>query len=93
MERPDPFAYLTEAGIELSRVLHGEQSFAYHVMAYAGDELTFESHVADAYQRKGGALLFLVRQTRVTRSGELIAELRTVMVARSETLRYPHETL
>ncbi len=82
MDRPDPFSFLTEAGIDLAGVLHGEQRFTYHAMAYAGDELTFESHIADTYEKKGGALRFLVRETRVTRAGEPIADLTTVIVVR-----------
>jgi hypothetical protein len=87
MDRPDPFSFLAEAGIDLARVLHGEQRFAYHAMAYAGDELTFESHIADAYDKKGGALRFLVRQTHVTRAGELIADLTNVIVVRMQEAR------
>lgn len=82
MDRPDPFSFLTEAGIELSQVLHGEQSFTYTGMAYAGDELTFESRIADTYQKKGGALTFLIRETQVTRAGEPIALLTNVIVVR-----------
>jgi hypothetical protein len=80
MDRPDPFAFLTEAGIDLNRVLHGEQSFTYHALCHAGDSLTFESRITDDYERKGGALRFLVRRTRVTRAGESIADLGNVIV-------------
>ncbi len=73
-----------DMGIELARVLHGEQSFTYHRMAYAGDVLSFDCHVADIYQKKGGALDFLVRETRVTNQrGEHVADLRNVLVQRN----------
>jgi acyl dehydratase len=73
-----------DMGIELARVLHGEQSFAYHRMAYAGDVLSFDCQVADIYQKKGGALDFLVRETRVTNQrGEHVADLRNVLVQRN----------
>ena len=45
-------------------MLHGEQEFSYHAMAYAGDELTARSRVTDVYEKKGGALEFLVRRDR-----------------------------
>ncbi|MEU8798528.1 MaoC family dehydratase N-terminal domain-containing protein [Spirillospora sp. NPDC048819] len=80
MERPDPFVFLAEAGVDLNRVLHGEQSFTYHALCHAGDTLTFESRITDDYERKGGALRFLVRQTRVTREDEPIADLGSVIV-------------
>ncbi|MEO3827032.1 MaoC family dehydratase N-terminal domain-containing protein [Actinomadura sp. B10D3] len=87
MDRPDPFAFLSEAGIDLERVLHGEQSFTYHALCYAGDSLTFESSITDDYERKGGALRCLVRQTRVTRADEPIADLSNVIVVQQSKAR------
>jgi hypothetical protein len=87
MDRPDPFAFLTEAGIDLAHVLHGEQSFTYHALCHAGDSLTFESRITDDYERKGGALRFLVRETRVTRGREPIADLGNVIVVRQPEAR------
>ena len=43
-------------GFDLGRILHAEQGFDYHGMAYAGDVLTFDTRVLDVYQKKGGAL-------------------------------------
>lgn len=71
-------------GLDASRILHGEQQFVYHRMAYAGDVLTFDVTVADVYQKKGGALDFLVKDTRVTRQdGAHIADLRGIVVQRN----------
>jgi len=73
-----------EVGIQPARILHGEESFTYHRPAYAGDKLLFESRIADIYDKKGGALSFLVRETRVTNTrGEHIADLRSVLVHRN----------
>ena len=73
-----------EAGIIPSRILHGEESFVYHRLAYAGEKLLFESRIADIYEKKGGTLSFLVRETRVTNSrGEHVADLRSVLVHRN----------
>lgn len=83
MEQPDPFAWLSRVGLDLARVLHGEQLFSYHAMAYAGETLRFESRIADIYDKKGGALEFLVKETRVSnRQGVHIADLRSVIVQR-----------
>jgi acyl dehydratase len=80
---PDPFGYLTDLGVDLRYVLHGEQSFTYHAMAHAGDTLTASPYIADIYAKKGGALEFVVRHTTVTRAtGELVAELEDVTVVR-----------
>jgi len=74
-----------EMGIRLDRILHGEQSFTYHRMAYAGDVLHFRGVITDLYDKKGGALEFVVRETRVTnQKGEHVADLRGVIVHRSE---------
>ncbi|QGZ55147.1 MaoC family dehydratase N-terminal domain-containing protein [Paraburkholderia acidiphila] len=82
-EQPDG-SWRDEIGIELPRILHGEQSFTYHRLAYAGDVLLFESRIADIYDKKAGALEFVVRETRVTNQrGEHVADLRSVIVQRN----------
>jgi acyl dehydratase len=83
MERPDPFGWLTALDIDLRRVLHGEQSFAYHAMAHAGDVLTLRSRITDVAVKKGGALELLTKQTSVTRDGQPVAEAISVIVVRS----------
>ena len=82
LERPDPFGYLAELGIDLRQVLHGRQAFQYHAMAYAGDTLTLRSSIADVLTRKAGSTEILVRQTGITRDGELIADAASTIVVR-----------
>jgi acyl dehydratase len=83
LEQPDK-RWRDEIGIQVARILHGEQSFTYHRMAYAGDVLLFECHIADIYDKKGGALDFVVRETRVTnQKGEHVADMRSVLVHRN----------
>ncbi|MFS2122696.1 MaoC family dehydratase N-terminal domain-containing protein [Pseudomonas sp. Pseusp97] len=70
-------------GFDLGRILHAEQAFDYHAMAFAGDLLTFETRVADVYEKKGGALTFVVLETRVSNQrGEHIADIRASLVQR-----------
>jgi acyl dehydratase len=70
--------------LDLGRILHAEQEFLYHRMAYAGDTLTFETRVANVFEKKGGALQFVVNETRVTNQhGEHVADLRASLVQRS----------
>lgn len=84
MESPDPAAIRKLLGLDYRRVLHGEQGFTYHRMAYAGDVLTFEQRIEDIYDKKGGVLEFVVRQTRVSNQrGEHVADLRSVTVQRN----------
>ncbi|WP_194726046.1 MaoC family dehydratase N-terminal domain-containing protein [Noviherbaspirillum malthae] len=84
MDAPNPAAVRELLGIDIGKVLHGEQSFTYHAMAYAGDRLSFEQRISDIYDKKNGALEFVVRDTRVTnQDGALVAELRGVTVVRN----------
>jgi acyl dehydratase len=77
-------SWRTELGIVPARVLHGEQHFSYHRMAYAGDTLHYSARIADIYDKKNGALEFVVRDTRVTNQrGEHVADLRSVLVHRN----------
>ncbi|UVE19602.1 MaoC family dehydratase N-terminal domain-containing protein [Pseudomonas sp. LS44] len=70
-------------GFSLGRILHAEQSFSYHRMAFAGDVLTFDSRIVDVYEKKNGALQFVVTETRVTNQhGEHIADVRASTVQR-----------
>lgn len=79
-----PATWRDEIGIKLERVLHGEQSFTFHRMAYAGEALRFEAHIADIYDKRNGALEFVVNETQVTNGrGERVAEFRSVLVQRN----------
>ena len=84
MESPNPAAIRDLLGMDYKRLLHGEQGFTYHAMAHAGDTLTFSQRIEDIYDKKNGALEFVVRKTRVTNQrDELVAELRCVTVIRN----------
>lgn len=72
-----------QIGLPVEKLLHGEQAFTYHRIPCAGDTVTVHSHVEDIFERKGGALEFCVKQSRVIdERGELVAELRSVLVCR-----------
>jgi hypothetical protein len=83
LESPDSFLFLAEAGVDLRFVLHGEQSFTYHLLAYPGDVLTARPRIADVYSKKGGSLEFIVKETAITRAdGSVVADLTAVIVVR-----------
>jgi acyl dehydratase len=74
---------LGDLQIPLSKLLHGEQSFDYHRPACVGDTVTVRSTISDIYDKKNGALEFVVKTSRATNQrDELVAELRTVIVCR-----------
>ena len=78
----DQLGFLTTLGVDLRRILHGEQSFDYHRLAYAGDALTLQDRIEDVYAKQGGALEFILHVTDVVRAGEPIATARGVIIVR-----------
>jgi acyl dehydratase len=82
----DDFRWLSDLGIDLRAVLHGEQSFRYATLAHAGDTLRLMRRIVDAYQKRDGRLQFLVRETSVTRpDGTPVATMRETVVVRELT--------
>jgi acyl dehydratase len=84
LDEPDPIAWVTGLGINLQTILHGEQSFEYLQMAFAGDHLTIEAKITDIYEKKGGALEFLVTETTIVNQlGQLVAKMKCSTVIRN----------
>lgn len=84
MAQPNGLDWLREIGANPARILHGEQSFAYHGTVCAGDVITFETHLADIYDKKNGTLEFVLRKSRATNQlGQCVADLATLVVHRS----------
>lgn len=77
------FRLLEDLQVPIARLLHGEQGFTYHRPACVGDTVTVRTTVSDIYDKKNGALEFVVKDSRATnQNGELVAELRSVLVCR-----------
>lgn len=74
---------LQQLEVPIAKLLHGEQSFRYHRPVCAGDTVTVRSRIEDIYDRKNGALEFVVKTSRATNQrDELVAEMRSVLVCR-----------
>jgi acyl dehydratase len=72
-------------GIDMGRILHGEQAFTHYRPIYAGDRLTLTTITSDIYAKKGGLLEFVVQDTRaVNMAGQLCGEMRVVTVVRND---------
>ena len=82
MEREDPYDWFKQLNIPLQNVLHGEQKFADHRIACAGDTLNFRGEVAGVYHKKQGMLEFLVHKNyvRAANSGHDVAEFQRTLV-------------
>lgn len=83
LARPDPLARYKEIGIDIGGLLHGEQEFEYFAPVCAGDRITLETAIADIYDKKNGALEFMVEKTNVTNQDrELVARMTQTLVIR-----------
>jgi acyl dehydratase len=75
---------LADLEIPIARILHAEQSFTHHKPVCAGETVTVQSRIADIFDKKNGALEFLVKTSEVRNDNdELVAELRSVLVVRN----------
>ncbi|WP_375000897.1 MaoC family dehydratase N-terminal domain-containing protein [Aeromicrobium sp. CTD01-1L150] len=83
LESTDPFAYLSALGVDLRRVLHGEQTFTYATTLYAGDTVHVRPAITDVFDKQGGALEFICKETVYTRSDELIARATSTFIVRN----------
>ncbi len=83
MDDPDPLYWLKDLGVNLMYILHGQQRFDYHAPAFAGDSLSFDASISDIYDKKGGAMEFVVKKTEVhNQNGLHIATLASTVVYR-----------
>jgi len=84
MEAEQPFVLLADMGIDKRKTVHGEQQFTYLKPIVAGDVLTGQQKVVEMYDKKGGALTFIVTETRLTNQlNEAVCDMRTVIVVRN----------
>jgi hypothetical protein len=79
-ERESPLGDLGDLDLDPGQVLHGEQAFDYLALLYAGDPVRVTSRYADAYEKGGGRLQFLVRESRFHRGEELVARASSTLV-------------
>lgn len=81
---PSAESIMGKLGVDIGRVLHGEQQFTYGKPIYAGDTITMKTRISDIYDKKGGALDFIVQDMEaVNQKGESVGVSRTVIVVRN----------
>jgi acyl dehydratase len=84
-EGADSGALLRDLGVDISRVLHGEQEFEIHRQLVPGETYLCRTKVVDLYEKTGrsGPMAFVVRETAVTdHTGEIVVTMRHVTVVR-----------
>ncbi len=72
-------------GIDYKRLLHAEESFEYYLPLYANDEVVLQGEVIDIFDKKGGALQFLVMQTEIKKNQKLAQVIRGTLVMKEAT--------
>lgn len=78
----NPLGWISDLGADLRLVLHGTQRFDYRRMVFAGDDLALRPRITDIFEKRGGALEFVIVTTSVTRGDEEVAELTETIVIR-----------
>jgi len=72
-----------DLGLDYSRVVHGDQRFAYERPVVAGDELVVIDHIEDIMTRAGNDLMNIRQEVRTT-AGEHVATVWHKTVVRGE---------
>lgn len=72
-----------EAGVDFSRLVHGEEGFVHHAPIVAGDELVAETSV-QRIRSAGGHDMVTLETTVSTSAGEPRATTKSVVVIRGE---------
>ena len=71
-------------GISMRRVLHVEQSFSLHGEVHVGDEVEITREIIDMYDKRAGALSFVVVRTRFKAEEALVCESVQTLMVRNE---------
>lgn len=78
-----PYSYLREMGVDIGRLLHGEQTFEYGETIFAGDKITVETTILDIASKKGGAFDVITAQTdALNDAGRCCVRQRTILIVR-----------
>jgi acyl dehydratase len=74
---------IEDLGVNIGNVLHGEQRFTYHAPIHAGDRMRLRTKTVDIYEKKGGALEFIVQDTTAHNQDDILCvSTRTIVVVR-----------
>lgn len=84
MESNSLWDNIEKMGVPVGKILHGSQTFKYHQPICAGDRITFETKVSNIFDKKDGALEFIVENSSGTnQDGSVVIELERVIVVRN----------
>lgn len=84
-ETADTGSMLRDLGVDIGRILHGEQEFEHYKPIRPGETYLCRSRVTDIYEKTGrsGAMAFVVREMAVTDGdNEIVCLVRHITVVR-----------
>ena len=84
-ENADTGAMLKDLGVDISRILHGEQEFEHYKPIRPGETYLCQSRITDIYEKTGrsGAMAFVVREMAVVdRESDVVCLVRHITVVR-----------
>lgn len=84
MEGPEMLPMLDLLNMDIARILHGSQEFEYMEPICAGDRITMTARIADMFDKKDGALEFVVMEHVYTnQEGAMVAKATSTLVHRN----------
>jgi predicted TIM-barrel enzyme len=75
---------LQRMGVPLHSVLHAEQAFEYQATVYVGDRVTVSRTIIDLYDKKDGALTFIVVDTNYRIADRPVATSKQTILLRNQ---------
>ncbi len=84
-EAADTGVFLRDLGVDISRLLHGEQEFEHFKPIRPGETYLCRTRIVDIYEKTGrsGPMAFVVRETAVTDGdNDIVATIRHITVVR-----------
>ena len=83
MDNPNPRAIIELVGVDIGWILHGEEHYDYLAPICVGDQITAQMKITDIYDKKGGALEFVVSELAMTNHlNEKVCNVRRSVVVR-----------
>jgi acyl dehydratase len=81
---PEKGGLLKLLNVDIGLILHGEQHYDYFAPVFVGDRITCQQKVVDIYDKKGGALWFVVSETSMKdQAGKAVAKATSITVVRN----------
>jgi acyl dehydratase len=83
MDNPNPHCTIDLLEVDLAWILHGEEHYDYFGPICVGDVITTEVKISDIYEKKGGALEFVLTELEMRNQfDERVCKLRRSLIVR-----------